>query len=106
MSYTARKIYQKLRHILFRYYGSKLQTNADLKTTACCAASIPKKLRALLKDIHENVLEKFYGCGSPLPEGLEGCTVLDLGSGSGRDSFVGMAGGGAHSRVSCSRSLT
>jgi len=72
-----------------RYYGSKLKTNADLKTTACCAATVPKKLRRLLKDVHDDVLEKFYGCGSPLPEGLEGCTVLDIGSGSGRDCFVG-----------------
>eukprot|EP00624_Nannochloropsis_granulata_P003446 evm.model.NODE_27436_length_19857_cov_35.000351.1 len=70
------------------YYGSKLKTNADLKTTACCAATVPKKLRRLLKDVHDEVLEKFYGCGSPLPEGLEGCTVLDIGSGSGRDCFV------------------
>lgn len=45
--------------------------------------------RALLKDVHPAVLETFYGCGSPLPEVLEGCTVLDLGSGSGRDCFIG-----------------
>ena len=61
----------------------------DLKTTACCAATVPKRLRRLLRDVHEDVLAKFYGCGSPLPEGLEGCTVLDLGCGSGRDCFVG-----------------
>lgn len=70
------------------YYGNKLVTNQDLKTTACCAATVPKKLRRLLQDVHPDVLEKFYGCGSPLPEGLEGCTVLDIGSGSGRDCFV------------------
>lgn len=61
----------------------------DLKTTACCAATVPKRLRRLLRDVHEDVLAKFYGCGSPLPDGLEGCTVLDLGCGSGRDCFVG-----------------
>jgi len=76
-------------YIQHRYYGSKLKTNADLKTTACCTATVPKKLRRLLKDVHDEVLEKFYGCGSPLPEGLEGCTVLDIGSGSGRDCFIG-----------------
>jgi arsenite methyltransferase len=54
---------------------------------------VPKRLRRLLKDVHEDVLVKFYGCGSPLPEGLEGCTVLDLGCGSGRDCFVGKWGG-------------
>lgn len=70
------------------YYGKDLKTNADLKTTACCAATVPKRLRRLLRDVHEDVLAKFYGCGSPLPDGLEGCTVLDLGCGSGRDCFV------------------
>jgi SAM-dependent methyltransferase len=33
-------------------------------------------------------LEKFYGCGSPIPPAIEGKVVLDLGSGSGRDSFI------------------
>ena len=32
--------------------------------------------------------EKFYGCGAPLPSGVEGLRVLDLGSGSGRDCYV------------------
>ena len=31
----------------------------DLKTTACCAASVPKKLWQLLRDIHPEVLDKF-----------------------------------------------
>ena len=32
--------------------------------------------------------EKFYGCGAPLPCGVAGVRVLDLGSGSGRDCYV------------------
>lgn len=32
--------------------------------------------------------EKFYGCGAPLPCGVAGLRVLDLGSGSGRDCYV------------------
>lgn len=72
-----------------RRHSSSLEHTDDLKTTACCAATVPKRLRRLLRDVHEDVLAKFYGCGSPLPEGLEGCTVLDLGCGSGRDCFVG-----------------
>lgn len=31
---------------------------------------------------------RFFGCGIPFPARLEGCRVLDLGSGSGRDSFA------------------
>ena len=36
-------------------------------------------------------MEKFYGCGAPLPQGIAGLTVLDLGSGSGRDCYVAAA---------------
>lgn len=31
---------------------------------------------------------RFFGCGLPVPEKLEGCTILDLGSGSGRDCYA------------------
>ncbi len=71
------------------YYGEFLKTNDDLQTSACCTAeAMPVYLRPLLKEIHEEVQEKFYGCGSPIPPELEGKTVLDLGSGSGRDCFL------------------
>lgn len=72
-----------------QYYGQILNSNKDLKTNACCVAdAMPPRIRALLKDIHPEVLDKFYGCGSPIPQVLEGKTVLDLGSGSGRDCFL------------------
>ncbi len=71
------------------YYGEFLKTNQDLQTSACCTAeAMPAHLRPILKEIHEEVQEKFYGCGSPIPPELEGRTVLDLGSGSGRDCFL------------------
>ena len=71
------------------YYGKVLKTNADLQTSACCTAeAMPLHLRALAADIHEEVQSKFYGCGSPLPHALEGATVVDLGCGSGRDTFM------------------
>jgi len=72
------------------YYGKVLQTNSDLKTSACCITeSIPLHLRNIIKLIHDEVVIKFYGCGSPIPYlDLEGKTVLDLGSGSGRDCYI------------------
>lgn len=72
------------------YYGKVLKTNQDLKTSACCTAeSIPVHLRDIVKLIHDEVVTKFYGCGSPIPYlDLEGKTVLDLGSGSGRDCYI------------------
>jgi arsenite methyltransferase len=70
------------------YYGKVLKSSADLKTSCCTAEALPAHLRALLKDLHPEVQERFYGCGSPLPPALEGATVLDLGCGSGRDCYL------------------
>ena len=63
-----------------RYYGEVLSTSADLKTSACCAAGAPPPhIRAVLARVPDEVVEKFYGCGAPLPLGIEGLRVLDLG---------------------------
>lgn len=71
------------------YYGRVLQSSADLQTSACCLAeTLPLHVRDALKDVHTEVLDRFYGCGSPIPPALAGATVLDLGSGSGRDCYV------------------
>ena len=71
------------------YYGKVLDSNKDLKTSACCTAeAMPMHLRPFLKDIHPEVQDKFYGCGSPIPPELSGRSVLDLGSGTGRDCFL------------------
>jgi ubiquinone/menaquinone biosynthesis C-methylase UbiE len=71
------------------YYGKVLKTKADLQTTACCAVeSLPGPLAALERQLHKEVRDRFYGCGSPLPPALEGATVLDLGCGSGRDAYL------------------
>ncbi len=71
------------------YYANVLETSDDLKTSACCPLEAPPKhVQALLKNVHDTVQEKFYGCGSPLPLAAEGATVLDLGCGTGRDAFL------------------
>lgn len=71
------------------YYGKVLASSADLKTSACCTTTPPPPhIAAALGRVHEEVLERYYGCGSPLPPALEGATVLDLGCGSGRDAYV------------------
>jgi ubiquinone/menaquinone biosynthesis C-methylase UbiE len=71
------------------YYGKILKTNNDLKTSACCTAErLPDFIKTVIKDIEPEIIEKFYGCGSPIPNQLKNCTVLDLGCGSGRDVYV------------------
>lgn len=71
------------------YYGKVLQSSDDLQTSACCAAEAPPRhVVEALKDVAEEVKDRFYGCGSPIPPALEGRTVLDLGCGSGRDCYV------------------
>ncbi len=71
------------------YYGETLGNNGDLKTSACCSTeSVPDYQKEILKQIDDEVLIKFYGCGSPIPLGIEGKTVLDLGCGTGRDVYL------------------
>ncbi|KAM5271831.1 arsenite methyltransferase [Ctenodactylus gundi] len=73
-----------------KYYGQVLRTSADLQTSACVAAArpTPRHVREALQNVHEEVTLRYYGCGLVIPEHLENCWILDLGSGSGRDCYV------------------
>ena len=72
-----------------QYYGKILKSSRDLKTNACsCEEPLPPHLKEILNEIEEEILQKFYGCGSPIPPLLEGCRVLDLGCGTGRDVYL------------------
>lgn len=71
------------------YYGRVLASSGDLKTGACCGPeTMPERMKALIRDVHPEVGERFYGCGVPIPSALEGATVLDLGCGTGRDAYI------------------
>lgn len=52
--------------------------------TELCQISVP----GCCTVIFLSRLCRFFGCGLPFPAKLEGCRVLDLGSGSGRDCYV------------------
>ena len=84
------------------YYGKTLTSGADLKTNACCisdkAHQTPREKEAFEK-IHPDITKKFYGCGSPIPQGIEGCTILDLGCGTGRDCYIASAMVGSNGKV-------
>ncbi|MBK6422361.1 MAG: methyltransferase domain-containing protein [Gemmatimonadetes bacterium] len=71
------------------YYGARLRSSADLRTDACTTAESPApRLAAALARVHPEVLERYYGCGLVAPEAIEGATILDLGSGAGRDAYT------------------
>uniref|UniRef100_A0A8C5KXA9 Arsenite methyltransferase n=1 Tax=Jaculus jaculus TaxID=51337 RepID=A0A8C5KXA9_JACJA len=72
------------------YYGQVLKTSADLQTNACVTPDtpVPEHIRQALRNVHEEVTARYYGCGLVIPECLENCWILDLGSGSGRDCYV------------------
>ncbi len=78
-----------MHEIVQDYYGRQLQHSDDLKTSACCDVSqTPEWLKPLLEKVHPEVLARYYGCGLVCPPLLEGCRVLDLGCGSGRDVYL------------------
>lgn len=98
------------------YYGDVLKSSSGLNTNACVTTAKPPAgfIREALKKVHHEVsdrsvllfltlrffgwppagwtpgvlLHRYYGCGLVVPESLEGCRVLDLGSGSGRDVYM------------------
>jgi SAM-dependent methyltransferase len=83
-------------------YYAELQTSADLKTSCCTAAgALPPLLAAIEKKIPSAITDKFYGCGCPVSESWKdtGLSVLDLGSGSGRDAYLAAALLGPGGRV-------
>ncbi|MDY5662669.1 MAG: methyltransferase domain-containing protein, partial [Coriobacteriales bacterium] len=74
-----------------KYYSNvtvKEQGEIATHTCACGPECMPTYIRKILADIPEEITARFYGCGSPLPAALEGCTVLDLGCGTGRDVYL------------------
>jgi arsenite methyltransferase len=71
------------------YYGKTLQQSSDLKTNACCTIKVyPDHIKQAMSQIHDEVHNRYYGCGLTIPTELSGMKVLDLGSGAGRDCFI------------------
>jgi len=84
-----KSVSEKTEHVK-KYYSNLLNGKVDLKTRTCCCSDelLHPIVRDIEKEIDNEVLTKFYGCGSPIPPALEGCTVLDLGCGTGKDVFI------------------
>jgi SAM-dependent methyltransferase len=88
------------REMIREYYGETLQGSNELKTNACCSAdTFPEKQKRILEQIHPEITDRFYGCGSPIPDLLEGRVILDLGCGTGRDVYIASKLAGPSGRV-------
>ena len=71
------------------YYGKILQKSTDLKTNACCTSiKYPKHILNAMKNIHDDIMSSYYGCGLTIPDCLHNCKVMDLGCGTGRDVYL------------------
>jgi ubiquinone/menaquinone biosynthesis C-methylase UbiE len=79
----------RLRAFLREFYGRRIQHTLDLAQGACCTADTQRRFAHVLEMIPDEVAQRQYGCGCPIPEDdLTGLTGLDLGSGAGADAFV------------------
>lgn len=71
------------------YYGKVLQHSDDLQTNACCTSiAPPQHIKSALVNIHDEVINRYYGCGLTIPNELVGKRILDLGCGAGRDCYL------------------
>ncbi len=87
---------QDVKESVSQYYGQDVEKTEDLQFNACCVADYDA---AHLEKLSDEVLQRRYGCGSPIPEALDGRTVVDLGSGAGADCFIASQLVGQQGRV-------
>lgn len=82
------------------YYGKILTSTSSLKTSACTMSNRPPDIILdIMKKIPSEIKNKYYGCGTTIPMGIEGLTILDLGSGSGQDCYIASSLVGENGKV-------
>lgn len=75
--------------------GGKLQTNI----CSCAVDNMSDEIKQLRSELPDEILTRFYGCGSPIPKAVDGLTVLDLGCGTGVDVYILSKLVGEHGKV-------
>eukprot|EP00823_Brevimastigomonas_motovehiculus_P003241 TRINITY_DN195_c0_g1_i1.p1 TRINITY_DN195_c0_g1~~TRINITY_DN195_c0_g1_i1.p1 ORF type:complete len:456 (-),score=147.78 TRINITY_DN195_c0_g1_i1:276-1568(-) len=72
------------------FYVERLKNNT-LQSNTTCSTVMPTHMKKALALVPTEISSTYMGCGSPLPSGVKGLTVLDLGCGSGRDCYAAAA---------------
>ena len=71
------------------YYSKVLNKSSDLKTNACCTTvRYPDHIIKAFKNINDEILSTYYGCGIIIPDCIENMNIVDLGCGTGRDVYL------------------
>lgn len=85
----------KSREVVRRFYGEAAD---EPQEELCCPTSYPSED---ISHIPQEVIDRFYGCGSPVSiAGIElGETLVDLGSGAGIDCFIAARKTGSSGKV-------
>ena len=82
---------EKVHEMVKEYYSEITnKKGGELASSVCSCAShcVPDHIKAIASELPDEIVARYYGCGSPIPDQIEGCTVLDLGCGTGRDVYV------------------
>lgn len=80
-----------LRSKVSEYYSKiTVEDEGKMQTNICSCASdaMPEYLKEIRSELPDEIITRFYGCGSPIPRAIEGKTILDLGSGTGLDVYI------------------
>jgi radical SAM protein with 4Fe4S-binding SPASM domain len=85
----------KSREIVRRFYGKAAE---EPQKELCCPTAYPTED---ISHIPQDVIDRFYGCGSPMSiaDVKSGETVVDLGSGAGIDCFIAAKKTGLNGKV-------
>ena len=73
------------------YYSHITKEQEGKMETGICSCALdgtPDHIQAIRASVDEEIVKRFYGCGSPIPDALEGLTVLDVGCGTGYDVYT------------------
>jgi len=86
---------EKSRRVVAEFYGKAAE---EPQSSLCCPVSYADED---IRHIPQEVIDRFYGCGSPvaLADPRPGETAVDLGSGGGIDCFIAAKRVGASGRV-------